>query len=184
MNEADTFLRDRLATSTEAPEGNPTEMRQVMVSMKTAWINYWTRWTFNGRASRSEYWFMVLAFVLINFVGSFILGIVDTVAFGHQLLTLIFRIVLTVATLVPGWCIWVRRLHDIGYNGWYAVVALVMWVIGIPLSLTILSRTTAGIAIIIIAFIYGIACLCWSVRRSDPKTNKYGPVPNLKPVRK
>ncbi len=66
--------------------------------------------TFSGRASRSEYWFWILAF----WIGWYII-----VAFTH--LFYIYDFGLLVPTLAVG----VRRLHDTNPSGWWLVVPLV-----------------------------------------------------------
>ena len=66
--------------------------------------------TFSGRASRSEYWFWILAF----WIGWYII-----IAFTH--LFYIYDIGLLVPTLAVG----VRRLHDTNHSGWWLVVPLV-----------------------------------------------------------
>ena len=59
---------------------------------------------FNGRARRSEYWY----FVLFNFLISTAVGVV-TGLIGIDWLSYIY----SVALLVPGIAVGVRRLHDI-----------------------------------------------------------------------
>lgn len=66
--------------------------------------------TFNGRASRSEYWYWILAF----WIGWYII-----IAFTH--LYPIYEFGLFVPTLAVG----VRRLHDSNHVGWWLLVPLV-----------------------------------------------------------
>jgi uncharacterized membrane protein YhaH (DUF805 family) len=66
--------------------------------------------TFSGRASRSEYWYWILAF----WIGWYII-----VAFTR--LYPIYDFGLLVPTLAVG----VRRLHDTNHSGWWLVVPLV-----------------------------------------------------------
>ena len=102
---------------------------------------------FSGRASRSEFWW----FCLFNFI----IGIVTTVLFFWN--TDIMNVVQTIvslALLLPGLGLCVRRLHDIGKSGWWILLAFIP-IIG---------------AIILIIF------YC---QNSQMQTNEYGPVPNL-----
>lgn len=65
-----------------------------------------------GRSCRSDYWYAVL----INFVISTLLSIVfKNWKTGLELFSSLFSL----AVLIPGLCIAVRRLHDIGKGGQY-----------------------------------------------------------------
>jgi uncharacterized membrane protein YhaH (DUF805 family) len=74
---------------------------------------------FDGRASRSEYWWFYL-FTLLAGIAAGILG--STVG---NLATLAF--------FLPGLAIAARRLHDVGRSGWWLLIVLT--VIGIPVFL-------------------------------------------------
>ncbi|QLI81842.1 DUF805 domain-containing protein [Chitinibacter fontanus] len=67
---------------------------------------------FNGRASRSEYWW----FALFAFLVSILLS-----ASGAGLISGLFSL----ATLVPSLAVGVRRLHDLGKSGWFLLIALI-----------------------------------------------------------
>ncbi len=69
---------------------------------------------FEGRAGRPEYWWWVLFAVVVSIV----LGLVDSII-GMQILGTIFSL----ATLVPGIAVGVRRLHDLGKSGWWLLIA-------------------------------------------------------------
>jgi uncharacterized membrane protein YhaH (DUF805 family) len=66
----------------------------------------------NGRASRNEYWFTVLFQVLVCFVilvlPTFVPYMLGTLA--PQVLILPWLL----ATVTPGICVTIRRLHDVG----------------------------------------------------------------------
>ncbi len=78
---------------------------------------------FNGRARRKEYWM----FVLINFIVSIALGVVDGVLgtlsaeTGMGLLGTVYSL----AVLIPGIAVSIRRLHDTGRSGWWLLIGLV-----------------------------------------------------------
>lgn len=80
---------------------------------------------FNGRATRSQYWLYVLAYVIISipFVA------IDMALLHAQALSMI----LSLALLLPSLGIGVRRLHDIGQSGWLYLVAIVPFVGAIAL---------------------------------------------------
>ena len=93
-----------------------------------------------GRASRSEYWrwvlFVVLTYWLPFWEGR---GLLRTnVVLGRTLL--IASSILWLVCFIPGICVGVRRLHDIGRSGWFILLRVV------PLSMyvfiLILGRIT------------------------------------------
>lgn len=71
---------------------------------------------FNGRARRSEYWY----FTLFNIIVSSIISVVST-NIGLPILATIWSL----AVLIPGLAVVVRRLHDIGKSGWWYFIVLV-----------------------------------------------------------
>lgn len=71
--------------------------------------------TFSGRARRSEYWYFTL-FNLIIYVALMILGL----KMGFPILALIYSL----AVLIPGIAVAVRRMHDVGKSGWYLLIPI------------------------------------------------------------
>ena len=69
---------------------------------------------FNGRASRSEFWFFTLFLFIYLFVAGFLLGIVGASdeAFG------VATLVLLIPVFIPSIAVAARRLHDINQSGW------------------------------------------------------------------
>ena len=108
---------------------------------------------FDGRAQRAEYWY----FVLFNTIISILLSILGK-AIGVFNMTIgtvgneinILSIIYSLAVLVPGLAVAVRRLHDVGKSGWMVLINL------IPL-------------------IGQIWILVLMMRDSTPGDNKYGP---------
>ena len=81
---------------------------------------------FKGTASRSEYWWFALFFVLVIFVVSFVFGIVIAMAgFGQAAIGIVVG-VLMLALIVPTLAVWVRRCHDGGRSTGEAVVIFVL----------------------------------------------------------
>lgn len=66
---------------------------------------------FSGRATRSEYWWFVLAQLLIGFGIGFIGGLLGINIDGLSLIVMLVM-------FLPGLAVAVRRLHDIGKSGW------------------------------------------------------------------
>ena len=68
--------------------------------------------TFNGTASRPEYWW----FFLFNIVGSFVFAIIGVAA---------LRSLWSLAMILPGLAVLVRRLHDTGRSAWWILTGLI-----------------------------------------------------------
>jgi uncharacterized membrane protein YhaH (DUF805 family) len=76
-------------------------------AVKTCFFKYAD---FNGRASRSEYWWFALFIVIGNLVSTVV---------GHSL-PLLFGL----ATLLPSIAAAARRLHDTNRSGWMQLIAV------------------------------------------------------------
>jgi len=73
---------------------------------------------FSGRARRKEFW----TFALTNFVISIILSVLDgIVGIGFGFIGTLFSL----AIFLPSIAVGVRRLHDIGKEGWWLLVGLI-----------------------------------------------------------
>jgi uncharacterized membrane protein YhaH (DUF805 family) len=102
---------------------------------------------FSGRASRSEYWFFVLFYVL----GNIATGILDAVVFqtdDKQVFSSIFALII----FLPFLGVEIRRLHDVDRSGW--------WIF---------------IKITIIGMIYPL--LVWECRKGRAGPNRFGDDP-------
>lgn len=78
---------------------------------------------FEGRSTRSEYWF----FALFNFLIAF--GLIIISKFVPPLIFLYGLYAL--AVLIPSIAVSVRRLHDSGRSGWWIFIALIPIIGGI-----------------------------------------------------
>ncbi|HDR9485546.1 TPA: DUF805 domain-containing protein [Burkholderia aenigmatica] len=99
--------------------------------------------TFEGRARRAEYWY----FVLLSFILSMVAQIIDVAGRNAGLITLLLLGVLflvSLALIIPGIAVSVRRLHDTGRSGWFLLIALIPIVGGILLLVWTCSRGTEG----------------------------------------
>ena len=89
------------------------------MNMKDAVISVLVNWkSFDGRASRSEFWYFGLASGLLAFIIGFVevaAGIVDIENAGAGILSFVFSL----AVLVPSISVTTRRLHDRGMSGWW-----------------------------------------------------------------
>jgi uncharacterized membrane protein YhaH (DUF805 family) len=110
--------------------------------------NYWSG---EGRASRTEFWYFNLFFVAVLFalivLGNFCRdGGLPGLASSFGMLETGFQILM----ICPALAVWVRRLHDVGFSGWWLLLALV-------------------------PFVGGAVLLALASRRSDNKLNEWGP---------
>jgi len=111
-----------------------------------AWKNYVN---FQGRARRKAYWM----FALFNVIAIVVLGLIEgTLGLsgqnGYGILTGIYSL----AIILPGLAVAIRRLHDTGRSGWWILIGLV------PL-------------------VGPIVLLVFFVQDSQPGSNQYGPNP-------
>ncbi|HIP18667.1 MAG TPA: DUF805 domain-containing protein [Sulfurovum sp.] len=103
---------------------------------------------FDGRASRSEYWFYTLFYLIIAIA----VGMVDTAVVNPMLGIApeqaaqggILQFILALALLVPSIAIGVRRLHDTGKSGWWLLIGLIPIVGALVLIFFYVTDSQAG----------------------------------------
>lgn len=118
-------------------------------AIKSGFSNYVN---FHGRARRSAFWFWVLFVFLVSVV----LGVIDAALFGYTpgqpgsvgMLGMLWSL----AVLLPGLAVAVRRLHDTGRSGFWLFIGLV-------------------------PIIGWIVLVIFYVMDSQPGANKHGPSP-------
>jgi uncharacterized membrane protein YhaH (DUF805 family) len=102
--------------STPTGTGRPLQMMSISDSVVNVLTNYGD---FNGRASRSEFWWFFLA----SFVAYLITGFIDALVFGFELTDPTpISFILQVAIFIPTLTVSVRRIHDHGKSGWYVLI--------------------------------------------------------------
>ena len=143
--------------------------------------------SFQGRASRSEYWYWTLFTFLLNAAVGILLGYIAAASSAEESLDRAFeavQIVLALAFFLPSVSVFVRRLHDTNHSGWLWWLPFITGVGGALLSGLIAGATpspesrTIVLSIFVVAMI--VVCLYMlilMVRRGDDGPNKYGPAP-------
>ena len=71
--------------------------------------------TFEGRASRSEFWFFTLFYLIVSFLAGFVEGAVGIVGFSYVLL---------LPLVIPSIAVTCRRMHDTGRSGWFQLIPI------------------------------------------------------------
>lgn len=142
---------------------------------------------FGGRARRKEYW----QFFLLNLILLIVASILDG-ALGTSLIpgTGVFYSLTSLALLLPGISVYVRRLHDVNKSGWLIllpIVGAVLLVAGLGANLAALSgpNPAAGLGAIGSIGLIGLAVSALAsiylfVLALTPGTrgaNRFGPDP-------
>jgi uncharacterized membrane protein YhaH (DUF805 family) len=109
--------------------------------------------TFGGRASRSEYWWWVLFIIL----SSIVVGIVESaLGLGSGAVTELegglsasyaggpLSIIWSLANLLPGIAVGVRRLHDTDRSGWWLLISFIPLIGAIVLLVFFCTKGTTG----------------------------------------
>lgn len=78
---------------------------------------------FSGRASRSEYWWWVLAIFILQVIASILDGLLGTGSDSTfvGIISMLVGVVVFLASLAVTF----RRLHDSGKSGWFILLALI-----------------------------------------------------------
>lgn len=112
-----------------------TFMESVSTCLKESYFG------FEGRASRSEYWWFALFAVLLGIVTSIIDGILGTVtANGIGLISSIASL----ALIIPSIAVAVRRLHDTDRSGWFYLLNFIPIIGWIVLIIFFIQQGTNG----------------------------------------
>jgi uncharacterized membrane protein YhaH (DUF805 family) len=93
---------------------------------------------FQGRASRSAYWWYALALLIVDVVLQIISGVA-----GSSALSLLVSLILIVVGL-SGLSVGVRRLHDTDKSGWWILIGIIPIIGTIVLIVFLCTRGTPG----------------------------------------
>jgi len=106
--------------------------------------------TFGGRSRRAEYWY----FTLFNMIAMLLLMAIDGMmgSFSSKAGIGFLSTIYSLAVIIPGIAVSIRRLHDTSRSGWWLLISF-------------------------IPIIGGIVLLVFMVQDSKPGENEFGPNP-------
>jgi len=124
---------------------------------------------FNGRARRKEYWMFCLFSVLLTII----IGIFDILADTMiQNYSGVFSVLFSVFLIIPFTAVSVRRLHDVGKNGWLVLLPTFLYIGFILIYLSGKSQ------VLVIYSIVTLVLMIWyfilMLKDSEQDENKYG----------
>jgi uncharacterized membrane protein YhaH (DUF805 family) len=165
---------------------------------------------FQGRSRRMEYWMFFLFTILVNIGFAILLLLVGggAAAFGAVdqdnpagILALggavgviyIINILFSLAILIPSIAVGVRRLHDTNRTGWWLLMPVVPYLLGIVLVVAGLAALGGGVGggvsggfgtfailggvMVLAALAAGIALLVFLLLPGTTGPNRFGPDP-------
>src|SRR5687767_657812 len=111
---------------------------------------------FDGRATRSEYWWFVAFSFLVALTGYLVGGLLYAVSRSSAIFTVVTLalIIFLIVSFIPSLAVAVRRLHDTGRSGWWYLI-------------------------VFIPYIGAIVLLVLLAMPSSPGYNQYGPPPGM-----
>ena len=141
-----THARPAVPTRKDVEEGAGSGYRRK-VDMKEAFVLFFTNYVnFSDRSNRGEFWWFMLASLLISIV----LSLIDAALFGEVGAEIgVLSNLWSLAILLPGFALNTRRLHDIDRTGWWQLL-------------------------IVVPVIGWIVLLVWFCQKPDPHPNRFG----------
>lgn len=92
---------------------------------------------FDGRASRSAFWW----WALFQFIVTFVAAVIDFAVFNNLG---VFYALAVLALLLPSLSVTIRRLHDTGRTGWWVLIYLIPLIGAIVLLVFFLTDSDPG----------------------------------------
>lgn len=129
--------------------------------------------TFQGRARRSEYWWFVLFVAGTNLIGSALDMLFGWAEVG------VFGILFSLALLLPGLTVLVRRLHDTGRTGWWALLPFALAPLGLAAGSAFGEAGIAAAGFVAVAI--WIVAIVVLARPGTPGPNRFGDNPKASP---
>ena len=138
---------------------------------------------FNGRASRSEFWFFILLISIFDSSATVYYIVTDSIGFLYMYFIVVFLYLLPVISVTA------RRLHDLNLSGWWQIIIYLPSFLGIFLQYYIkgtllvayskLAIVPAAIFLNLITIIIFILVLVMRAKNfPDSNVNRFGLEPN------
>ena len=163
----------------------PNEIGVLMTfgtAIRTALVNKYA--TFSGRASRSEFWWVMFIWILLP-VG--LAGPIEL--FGLDEFSDIVNWVFLAVFGVPAYAVTARRLHDVNRSGWWQMMTAPMTIFAFLPQDTVdrllyseAAETTLALFVplgvfFVVQLILGFVLLIWFIQRGTIGHNRYGEDP-------
>ena len=126
---------------------------------------------FKGRASRSEFWYFFLFYIIASFVAGWLIGSFVALLGGSVNVLLVVLSVVFIALFIPALSVTVRRFHDFGVSGWMYCAFIPPFMIS-----GYIQDTQPSLAGIIKLGTLVVFCVYVS-QKPNKRKNKFGSVP-------
>jgi len=135
---------------------------------------------FTGRAPRAEYWWFLLAVIIVFIV----LNIIESIIGLNRMILGVYgplAMLLWLGTLVPSIAVGIRRLHDTSRSGWWMLLLVPYVVSAIMMVRSMAAGSAVGFGSAGVLGLIGLACcivlLVFYCLPGTPGDNLYGPNP-------
>lgn len=141
---------------------------------------------FSGRAPRAEYWWFTLANLVVSFVIGMLEGALGLSGESGLSSFGVLSIIFSLALIVPGIAVTVRRLHDTNRTGWWILAPIIPYAAGVAMMMPALLNpegasigTSMGGAVIfmLVGGLLALALLVFMILPGNSGANNYGPDP-------
>lgn len=136
---------------------------------------------FQGRASRSEFWYFFLFSWLVGFALQILIALAYSSATMMAFLGFV-AVIFGLGMLIPSLSVAVRRMHDVDKSGWFVLlymggvalvyVAIMLW------AVAAIEGSTGGGLMGFLVFVAGIALIIWQIvlfcSRGTMGPNRFG----------
>lgn len=175
------------------PQKSEKRGRWRTTAICRAWKSFFTHWTAKGRASRADFWWVVLfkdSLLIVLFLCSgYFSSLGDNL---DGIFITVFCVALSLAFCVVSWltfCLTIRRLHDTGHSGWLLFwlglgsIIYSQWQKASILSNEPILWETPHFWTKPMFFVWAFTILCYLFflyllfKRGNPRPNRYGPAP-------
>jgi uncharacterized membrane protein YhaH (DUF805 family) len=158
------FVRDAADTAASQPDGQALPAKELV---RQSALHIW--FSFGGRLNRAPFWW-------VGFANLLALAISIVVAIAANVGWILFGIVL-VATIISGFAIAVKRLHDRDKSGWWVLLFYVA-----PSVASAIGTASGDSGLLAVAGLVNLAISIWAFvemgcLRGTAGTNRYGPDP-------